>query len=117
MKKATAVLLQNMLARIKNLEKQVQDVIVNSTSALKDLSKAIKSLNNSINHINRTRGKGNRLGRDCRNPLKAPISVCIFSSLFSLFPLVLVGRIYAKIKTSRLCLSFSLFSWLACLIK
>lgn len=55
MKKATAVLLQNMLARIKNLEKQVEDVIVNSTSEFQHLIKQIKSLNNSINNVNRTK--------------------------------------------------------------
>ena len=56
MKKATAILLQNMLARIKNLEKQVEDVILNSTSEFQQLSKQIKSLNKTINNINRTKG-------------------------------------------------------------
>lgn len=57
MKKATAILLQNMLARIKNLEKQVEDVILNSTSEFQQLSKQIKSLNRTINNINRTKGE------------------------------------------------------------
>ena len=57
MKKATAVLLQNMLARIKNLEKQVEDVILNSTSEFRHLSKAIMSLNHTINNRNTTKGK------------------------------------------------------------
>ena len=63
MKKATAVLLQNMLARIKNLEKQVEDVIVNSTSEFQHLIKQIKSLNNSINNVNRTKGMENHKKR------------------------------------------------------
>ena len=57
MKKATAVLLQNMLARIKSLEKQVEDVIVNSTSEFQHLTKAIKSLNRTINNLTRIPGK------------------------------------------------------------
>lgn len=57
MKKATAILLQNMLARIKNLESQVENVIVNSTMEFKHLSKAIKSLNKTINNLTRPVGK------------------------------------------------------------
>lgn len=53
MKKATAILLQNMLARIQNLENQVENVIVNSTMEFKHLSKAIKSLNKTINNLTR----------------------------------------------------------------
>ncbi|RMX46273.1 hypothetical protein pdam_00000668 [Pocillopora damicornis] len=53
MKKATAILLQNMLSRIKNLEKQVENVIINSTSEFQHLTKAIKSLNRTINNITR----------------------------------------------------------------
>ena len=57
MKKATAILLQNMLARIKNLENQVENVIVNSTMEFRHLSKAIKSLNITINNLTRPTGK------------------------------------------------------------
>ena len=57
MKKATAILLQNMLARIKNLEKQVENVIVNSTSEFEHLTWQIKQLNFTINKINKTKGK------------------------------------------------------------
>lgn len=57
MKKATAVLLQNMLARIQNLENQVENVIVNSTMEFRHLSIAIKSLNNTINNLTRPIGK------------------------------------------------------------
>lgn len=76
MKKATAVLLQNMLARIKNLEKQVEDVILNSTSEFQQLSKQIKSLNRTINNINRTKGEviceipNNAAFPDCGNKVK-----------------------------------------------
>ena len=64
MKKATAILLQNMLARIQNLENQVENVIVNSTMEFKHLSKAIKSLNKTINNLTRPIGKqyGSPLG-------------------------------------------------------
>lgn len=51
MKKATAVLLQNMLSRITNLEEQVESVIINSTSEFQHLTNAIKSLNRTINNI------------------------------------------------------------------
>ncbi|KAJ7340119.1 Alpha-1,6-mannosylglycoprotein 6-beta-N-acetylglucosaminyltransferase A [Desmophyllum pertusum] len=54
LKKATAVLLQNMLARIKNLERQVEDVIVNSTAEFKHLTIAIKSLNRTINNLTKS---------------------------------------------------------------
>lgn len=57
MKKATAILLQNMLARIQNLENQVENVIVNSTMEFRHLSKAIKSLNKTINNLTRPIGK------------------------------------------------------------
>ena len=57
MKKATAILLQNMLVRIQNLENQVENVIVNSTMEFKHLSKAIKSLNKTINNLTRPIGK------------------------------------------------------------
>lgn len=76
MKKATAVLLQNMLARIKNLEKQVEDVILNSTSEFQQLSKQIRSLNRTINNINRTKGEviceipNNAAFPDCGNKVK-----------------------------------------------
>ncbi|KAL9957677.1 hypothetical protein ACROYT_G034601 [Oculina patagonica] len=53
MKKATAILLQNMLARIKNLENQVENVIVNSTMEFNHLSNAIKSLNKTIVNLTR----------------------------------------------------------------
>lgn len=62
MKKATAILLQNMLARIKNLENQVENVIVNSTLEFKHLSKAIKSLNKTINNLTRPIGKQQLVG-------------------------------------------------------
>lgn len=65
MKKATAILLQNMLARIKNLEKQVEDVILNSTSEFQHLSKQIKSLNRTINNINRTKGVDGTYYKEC----------------------------------------------------
>lgn len=57
MKKATAILLQNMLARIKNLENQVENVIVNSTMEFNHLSNAIKSLNKTIVNLTRPVGK------------------------------------------------------------
>ena len=59
MKKATAILLQNMLSRIRTLEKQVEFVILNSTSEFALLTDAIKSLNFTIvvKNTNRTKGK------------------------------------------------------------
>ena len=57
MKKATAVLLQNMLVRIKNLEKQVEFVIVNSTSEFEFLTQQIKYLNRTIRNVNKSKGK------------------------------------------------------------
>ena len=56
MKKATAILLQNMLARIKNLENQVENVIVNSTMEFRQLNNAIKSLNKTISNLTRPAG-------------------------------------------------------------
>jgi len=57
MKKATAILLQNMLLRIKNLEKQVEFVIVNSTSEFEHLTQQIKYLNLTIRTVNKSKGK------------------------------------------------------------
>ena len=57
MKKATAILLQNMLLRIKNLEKQVEFVIVNSTSEFEHLTQQIKYLNLTIRFVNKSKGK------------------------------------------------------------
>lgn len=55
MKKATAILLQNMLLRIKNLEKQVEFVIVNSTSEFEHLTQQIKYLNLTIRFVNKSK--------------------------------------------------------------
>ncbi|XP_073230244.1 alpha-1,6-mannosylglycoprotein 6-beta-N-acetylglucosaminyltransferase A-like [Porites lutea] len=55
MKKATAILLQNMLLRIKNLEKQVEFVIVNSTSEFEHLTRQIKYLNLTIRTVNKSK--------------------------------------------------------------
>lgn len=55
MKKATAILLQNMLLRIKNLEKQVEFVIVNSTSEFEHLTQQIKYLNLTIRTVNKSK--------------------------------------------------------------
>ncbi|CAH3119298.1 unnamed protein product [Porites lobata] len=55
MKKATAILLQNMLLRIKNLEKQVEFVIVNSTSEFEHLTQQIMYLNLTIRTVNKSK--------------------------------------------------------------
>jgi hypothetical protein len=56
MKKATAVLLQNMMDRIHILETQVEGVIVNSTLEFENLASQIKSLNSTLYNNNRTAG-------------------------------------------------------------
>ena len=57
MKKATAILLQNMLDRIQHLEKQVEVVITNSTAEFATLSRQIRYLNTSMSkRLNLTHG-------------------------------------------------------------
>lgn len=58
LKKATAVLLQNMLERILHLEKQVEKVIMNSTAKFNRLHRQIEALNSSMTHAsNSTKGE------------------------------------------------------------
>lgn len=77
MKKATSLLLQHMLDRIKNLEDELHTVIINSTNQFAKMSEQIAQLNTSIG------SRFNESGLSAESSLSMLLELCMDASRFS----------------------------------